>query len=151
MLSTESSTRSRGVRYGRTHRSSIAPEITDPWYGLSTHPDIIEIMWKLDDELPQRCRWVFWGRPALVHPETVVFAVGFGTIGHVMRLPQYVREAADPRYVRTVVSGNPGQFFDIGPAGPKWRFISAHAGEAEWSRAAYEFAGTRVGQPAFSR
>jgi len=35
-----------------------------------------------------------------------------------MRLPHYVLEAADPRYARTVVSGNPGQFFDIGLAGP---------------------------------
>jgi hypothetical protein len=49
------------------------------------------------------------------------------------------------------VSGNPGQSFDIGPAGPEWRFVSAHAGEAEWCRAAYEFAGTRAGQPDFSR
>jgi hypothetical protein len=49
-----------------------------------------------------------------------------------MRLPQYVLEAADPRHARIVVSGNPGQSFDIGPAGPEWRFVSAHAGEAEW-------------------
>jgi hypothetical protein len=117
-------------------------EVADPWYGLGTHPDIIEIMWKLDDELPRRCRWVFWGCPALVHPDTgVVFAVGMGTIGHVIRLPPHVLETADPRHARIVVSGNPGQTFDIGPAGPEWRFVSAHAREAEWCRLAYEFAG----------
>jgi len=33
---------------------------------------------------------------------------------------------------------------------PEWRFVSAHAGEAEWCRVAYEFAGTGVGQLAFS-
>jgi hypothetical protein len=49
--------------------SQSLADVADPWYGLGTHPDIIESMWKLDDELPQRCRWVFWGRPALVHPE----------------------------------------------------------------------------------
>jgi hypothetical protein len=46
-----------------------------------------------------------------------------------MRLPQYVLEAANPRHARTVVSGNPGESFDIGLAGPKWRFVSAHAAE----------------------
>ena len=72
-------------------------EVADPWYGLGTRPDIIEIMWNLDDTLPQRCRWVFWGRPALVHPDTgVVFAVGIGNIGHAIRLPTQVLEAADP-------------------------------------------------------
>jgi hypothetical protein len=124
--------------------SQSLAEVADPCYGLSTHPDIVEIMWRLDDELPQRCRWVLWGRPALVHPETgVVFAVGYGSIGHVMRLPPQVLEAADTRHARTVVSGNPGQTFDISPAGPEWRFVSAHAREADWCRAAYEFAGTR--------
>jgi hypothetical protein len=125
--------------------SQSLEEVADPWYGLGTHPDIIAMMWKLDDELPQRCRWVFWGRPALVHPDTgVVFAVGMGTIGRVIRLPPQVLEAADPRRARTVVSGNPGQTFDIGPAGPEWRFSSAHAQEAEWWRGAYDFAGTRA-------
>ena len=117
-------------------------EVADPWYGLGTRPDIIEIMWNLDDTLPQQCRWVFWGRPALVHPDTgVVFAIGIGTIGHVIRLPPQVLEAAEPRHARTVVSGNPGQTFNIGPAGPEWRFVSPRPPEAAWCRAAYDFAG----------
>ena len=135
------------IRQGPIRRdppvSQSLGEVADPVYGLGTRPDIIEIMWKLDDALPQRCRWVFWGRPALVHPDTgVVFAVGMGTIGHVIRLPPPVLEAADPRYVRTIVSGNPGQTFDISPAGPEWRFVSACPQEAQWCGAAYEFAGT---------
>jgi hypothetical protein len=117
-------------------------EVADPWYGLGTHPDIIEIMWDLDDTLPKRCRWVFWGRPALVHPDTgVVFAIGIGTIGHVIRLPPQVLETADPRHARIVVSGNPGQTFNVGPAGPEWRFVSPQPPEAAWCRAAYDFAG----------
>jgi hypothetical protein len=112
--------------------SQSLSEVADPRYGLSTHPDIVEIMWKLDNELPQRCRWVLWGRPALVHPETgVVFSVGFGTIGYVMRLPPQVLESAAPQRARTVVSGNPGQTFDISPAGPEWRFVSLHARETQ--------------------
>ena len=70
----------------RIARGPIAPDprvsksldaVSDPWYGLGTHPDVVEALWDMDDSLPQRCRWVFWGGPALVHPETgVVFAIG---------------------------------------------------------------------------
>src|SRR6266702_5035584 len=58
----------------RIARGPIAPDppvsqsldaVADPWYGLGTHPDIIEALWDMDDSLPQRCRWVFWGGPAL--------------------------------------------------------------------------------------
>jgi hypothetical protein len=116
-------------------------EVDDPLYGLGTHPDIIEHMWALDQSLPQSCRWIFWGHPSLVHPQTgVVFVVGFGTIGYVMRLPSAILKAANPEEAKTVVTGNPGQTFDIGPAGPEWRFVTSRTPEATWCRAAYDFA-----------
>src|SRR5690242_2412503 len=66
--------------------SQDVAEVSNPYYGLGTHPDLLARLWELDETLPQRCRWVFWGKPSLVHPVTgVVFAVGFGTIGCVMR------------------------------------------------------------------
>jgi hypothetical protein len=124
--------------------SQSLEEVADRWYGLSTHPDIISILWKLDDGLPQRCRWVFWGRPALIHPGTgVVFAVGIGNIGRAIRLSPQVLKGADPRDASTVVR-NPGRTFDIGPAGSEWRFILRPAPEAAWCRAAYDFAGKTV-------
>lgn len=117
-------------------------EVKDPWFGLGTHPDIIEHMWALDESLPQRCRWVFWGNPSLVHPQTgIVFAVGFGTIGYVMRLPNAILEIARADWAKVVVTGNPGQTFDIGPAGPEWRFIMPNPLETGWCRTAYDFAG----------
>jgi hypothetical protein len=48
--------------------SQSVDEVEGPWFGLGTHPDIIEAMWKLDELLPHRCRWVLWGRPALGPP-----------------------------------------------------------------------------------
>ena len=116
--------------------------VADPVYGLGTHPDIVDDMWRLDDSLPRCCRWVFWGGPALVHPQTgVVFAVGIGTIGLVMRLPAQVLDAADPDWVAAAVKRNPAPPFEIGAAGPEWRFLKSEAPGKAWARAAYDFAG----------
>ena len=116
--------------------------VADPWMGSGTHPDIIAEMWSLDDALPVRCRWVFCGGPALVHPVSgVVFAVGFGTIGFVVRLPEAVRSAASPDPASAMVAGAPGRTFDISPAGPEWRFLRSQAPRQAWTRAAYDFAG----------
>jgi hypothetical protein len=129
--------------------SQSLAEVDDPWYGLGTHPDIIEHMWKLDDTLPRSCRWVFWGGPALVHPQTgVVFAVGFGTIGYVMRLPPHVLAQAMPEQASQVVRRNPTYKFDISAGGPEWRFVTTRAPDAEWCRAANEFAGLPATGPA---
>lgn len=115
--------------------------VADPWFGLGTHPDIIEEMWRLDAILPEPCRWVFWGGPALVHPGSgVVFAVGYGTIGFVMRLPEAERAAAASDEAAVFVTGNPGLVFDISAAGPEWRFVLPRAPKAEWVRAAFDFA-----------
>jgi len=114
--------------------------VDDPVYGLNAHPDIISRLWKLDEMLPQRCRWVFWGRPSLVHPNAgVVFAVAIGTIGLVMRLPPSILREAASEEVPVMISGNPGQTFDIGPAGAEWRFVRRRNSEIDWCRAAYDF------------
>jgi hypothetical protein len=122
--------------------SQSLSEVSDPWFGLGTHPDIIEAMWRLDDSLPIRCRWVMWGRPALVHPESgIVFAVGFGTIGFVLRLSPDTLKSADPEVASVTKRGNPGQTYDIGLAGPEWRFIAPGPSAFKWCRDAYDFAG----------
>jgi hypothetical protein len=122
--------------------SQSLDEIADPWFGLGTHPDIITRLWEMDDTLPQRCRWVFWGRPSLAHPDTgVVFAVAFGTIGIVLRLPPEAIAAAGSQLSAVVQNGKRLRAFDIGPAGPAWRFILPGAVATQWGRAAYDFAG----------
>jgi hypothetical protein len=109
-------------------------QVADRRYGLSTHPDLVERLWRLDGGLPQSCRWVVWGYPALVHPRTgMIFALAFGTIGLVARLPADRREEASthPRPRENA--------HDIAPAGPEWRFLAGE-GEEDLIRAAYDFA-----------
>lgn len=108
-----------------------------PLYGLGTHPDIIERLWDIDRALPRTCRWLLWGGPALVHPASgVVFAVGFGTIGAVVRLPPDRRGAAS-----ATCPLNFGERYDISPAGPEWRFLPPRYDDDEATGlAAYAFA-----------
>ena len=115
--------------------SQSLDQVADPLYGLGTHPDIIERLWRLDKSLPRRCRWVVWGYPALAHPVTgVIFAIGFGTIGIVVRLAPEQRDSA-----LAIRPANPGQNHDISTAGPEWRFLDGQ-GQAGLCRAAYDFA-----------
>jgi hypothetical protein len=110
-------------------------QVADPLTGLSTHPDIVERLWEMDRALPHSCRWAVWGYPALVHPQTgVIFAIGFGTIGIVARLPPDLR-ASRP----TIRPTNPGQQYDISPAGAEWRFLT-HGPEEPYCRAAFDYA-----------
>ncbi len=119
--------------------------VADPVNGLSTHPDLVAELWMLDAALPSPCRWVFWGRPALVHPLTgVVFAVGIGSIGLIMRLPEPIIESADPAWISLSASRSRAPPFEIGAAGPDWRFVRWHAPVPasrapliDWARAAY--------------
>ena len=116
--------------------SQSPDQVADARYGLGTHPDLVELLWQLDRELPQSCRWVVWGYPALVHPKTgVVFAVGFGTIGIVLRLPPELGAAASSKRAL-----GRGQEYDLSSAGPEWRFLPQQA-QDQACRAAYDFAG----------
>ena len=90
-----------------------------PWFGLGTHPDLIEALWKLDGSLPERCRWLLWGYPALVHPRSgVVFGVARGTIGLFLRLPEEVLADEDTKAPATV-----GPLPDARSALSDWRLI----------------------------
>jgi len=118
--------------------SQAVDQAADPLNGLGTHPDLIDQLWRLDRALPHSCRWLVWGYPALVHPRTgVIFAVAFGTIGIVVRLPPELRDQAP-----AVRVGNPGQQYDISTAGAEWRFL-VQVKQASLCRAAYEFADRR--------
>jgi hypothetical protein len=110
--------------------SQTLEESPDPYF--STHPDMLSQLWRLDRTLPQSCRWLVWGYPALVHPRTgVIFAIAFGTIGIAVRLPPDLIDDA------LVVSRHGS---DIAAAGPEWRFLGGEREEA-LCQAAHDFAG----------
>jgi len=116
--------------------------VANPWFSLGAHPELIKALWSADDSLPQRCRWVFWARPALVHPLTgVVFALAIGTMGWAIRLPTPILEAAEPSSAVAVISEGPGAPFDIRTAGAEWRLVRSTDWLERWIGASYHFAG----------
>ena len=119
--------------------SQSIEQVKNPFFELGVHPDIVEQLWRLDQALPAPSRWVVWGHPALVHPETgVIFAVAIGTLGIVARMPPALREGRV-----TTHPLNLGETYDVAPAGPEWCFMSSPPDSAS-IRAAFDFAAARA-------
>ena len=56
-----------------------------------------------------------------------------------MRLPPHILEKVTLEQAKFIVTGNPGQTFDISQLRPEWRFAMRRAPEADWCRAAHDF------------
>jgi hypothetical protein len=122
--------------------SQSLQSVADPQFGLNTHPDLVSRLWALDDTLPERCRWVIYGHPALVQPRTgVVFGFAGGTLGYALRLPEAARREADALGAKATVKRPfepPCDVWAVSKAGPEWRLCGWWDREPDWCRAAYE-------------
>jgi hypothetical protein len=113
---------------------SLAPgAFTASELRYAAHPDYVVVIRRLNAALPRDCLCLFWGRPALVHPETgVVFAVAIGSIGIAARMPAANDVVAQARPRRRSA-------FDLRPAGPEWTLVDTR--DDRWCAAAYASAG----------
>lgn len=76
--------------------SLSAPENhPDPYLHAGSHPDVVEWIWdRLGAALPNDCRTMFYGAPALVHPKAgIVMALAYGT-QYLIRVPDDAIQAA---------------------------------------------------------
>lgn len=127
------------------------PEQTrDAYTSLGTHPDIVGRLW--DDfsaTMARDCRWILYGSPVLVHPDTgVVFGWAGGTHTYALRLPPHEHAAAVRAGAETVHHYPALPAMRIGPTvldlaefGPDWVFGGWFEGEELWCMAAYNDAG----------
>ena len=133
-------------------RAQASPaDITDPYYNLGTHPDIVERLWDdLGGVLPKNCRWVLYGAPVLVHHASgVVFGFAGGSLTYALRLPPAERALAIaagadtihhyPAYAELNIAASK---LDLARFGPEWVFGRWLKGEEDWCRAAFDAAGT---------
>lgn len=127
-------------------------DITNPYYTLGTHPDLVERLWDdLGGMLPKDCRWVLYGAPVLAHHASgVVFGFAGGSHTYALRLPPAERAAAIAAGAATIHHypafpelGIEAAKLDLARFGPEWVFGRWLQGEEEWCRAAFEFAGER--------
>jgi hypothetical protein len=123
---------------------AAANSTPDPYFGLSSHPEIVEHLWKnLGRSLPLNCCWIVRGTPALVHPGSgVVLAFALGT-QYVLRLPPDSAAEAVILGARVTTTWAGGQTTDISrELGAEWVFGRFLPQEPEWvNRAFKDFGG----------
>jgi len=129
---------------GRTNLPPLArpDEVPRPYDTLGTHPDLVARLWdELAASLPTDCRFVVFGTPALVRPDSgIVFGFAGGTHTYALRLPDDVRRDALAAGAKRVMTYPRQAPFDLDAIGPEWVFGAWLRGEDLWGRAAYEFA-----------
>jgi hypothetical protein len=113
-----------------------------PYESLGTHPDLVARLWdEIAAVLPVDCRFVVFGAPALVRPDTgIVFGFACGTHAYALRLPENVRRQAVLAGAGRVMTYPRQPPLDLEIIGPEWVFCRWLAGEELWCRAAFEFA-----------
>ncbi len=123
-------------------KAEIAPHDAVPptvaYSNCGCHPDVVERLWdQINPALPDDCRHLLYGTPALVHPGGLILALGMGT-GYGMRiLPSIATEAAAAG-AKTINFGIGSAGIDIRQRyGPDWIFGAWLAQEPAWCQAVY--------------
>ncbi len=124
---------------------SRAPQ-PDDFMGLGTHPDTVERLWnEITASLPERCQWVVYGSPVLVHPRRgVIFGWARGTHAYALRLPVEARKRALQAGAQTTHRYSNGKVLDLSKLGEEWVFGCWSESETEWCLHSYEYAGSRA-------
>lgn len=143
----------RSVSVAKEKASCAPGEVADPYMSLGTHPELVGRLWdELGSKLPRDCRWVVYGTPALVHPDSgVIFAFGGGTQTYAFRLPERERDAAlaagatsvheYPAYPELNIERSS---LDLAVIGKEWVFGGWHKGEEHWCLSAFSYAASEV-------
>ena len=93
--------------------------VARPYESLGTHPDLVARLWdELGRALPADCRAIFYGGPALIHPESgIVFGFAGGTHTYALRLPEAERLQALRFGARRIMHYPRGPAFDLSHIG----------------------------------
>lgn len=117
--------------------------VQDPYWKCGSHPEIVERLWdQIGASLPEDCRCLVHGTPALVHPKArVIFGIGIGT-QYGLLLPGSLSTEATRAGAKTVTTWSGGGDMDIRrELGDDWIFGHWLAEELSWCKTAYEMLG----------
>jgi len=124
-------------------------DVDDPYLTLGTHPDMVTKLWdEMPARLPQDCRWIVYGTPTLVRPDSgIIFAFAGGTHTYALRLEPGQARAARDAGAKTIHDypaypdlGLPASRLDLATIGSEWVFGGWLANEEQWCLDAYEYA-----------
>ena len=118
-----------------------APNSTfDPYFGLGSHPDIVEHFWKkLDPSLPLDCFWIVCGTAAFVLPGTGVLFAFARRMQYILHLPSGLAAEAVTLGARITTTWAEGQTTDIRKElGGELVFGRFLPSEPEWLNQAYK-------------
>ena len=129
----------------RAKRQRSAPilaawdSVPDPYMEQGSHPDVVERVWDvIGTSLPDDCRCLVYGTPALLHPgKGIILAFCNGT-SYCLRLNAQLVEKAVASGAKTHQQWSTGGGMDSqGELGPDWVFGGWLADEIEWCRIVY--------------
>ncbi len=139
------------LRYlGRNKGKDVPPiahpdSVFDPYYEQGSHPEIVKHVWdSIGASLPEDCRYLIYGTPALAHPKTgIIFAFCCGTT-YCLRLPLLLLEEALDSGAKTHTKwSSDGDMDTQRDLGSDWVFGGWVYGDDEraWCNIIYEEAG----------
>ena len=132
------------IRYLEKTRKTNAPDVRphrrrDYWHS-GAHPEIAERLWEqLAHGLPDECRQVVLGTPALVHPASgVLIAIALGT-AYALRLPSKALRVALSEDVEIETVWSDGSRLNVRDEfGAGWVLGSWSQNEEQWCAEVFE-------------
>lgn len=117
-------------------------EIKNPGKSLWTHPELIDWLWNtLQAKVPIDCKHVLFGKPVLIHPETlVVFGFGHGDSACALRLPMDRIEIGLGLGMQEDVELANGTRMYSEDIGDDWIFCGWTEDDPDWCLRAFEYA-----------
>ena len=129
------------VRYLDRHTYNNPPDFQrapEKYREAGSHPDVVERIWdQLGASLPDECRQIVLGTPALIHNKSgVVLALGIGT-QYGIRIPRRVLQEGKASPRTQVLWGSGGTMDIRAESGDDWAFGTWASVEEAWLQEAY--------------
>ena len=130
----------KGKKKNDIHKSISPDLVSDPYYRLGSHPDIVQRVWnEITEKIPEDCKWIVYGIPVLVTPKSgIIFGFTCGT-SYVLRLsPDIIQEAIE-KGLETEHKFMDNYNLDLSVMGRDWFFGGFYDVEKEWCLKTFEY------------
>jgi hypothetical protein len=115
-------------------------DVVKPYTNQGSHPEVVERVWDvIGSSLPEDCRCLVYGTPALVHPKTGIILIFCNGTSYCVRLTvQLIKialSAGAKTYQKWTYSGDMDTQRELGPY---WIFGFWNKSEIKWCRKVYK-------------